>query len=84
MREEFSTTNMAEALQLLHKGNHIVSVRMECTWPYGNEECAVLFEGENPEADHLQFIKHKSEVDLSRLPELFIAITAVLGKGGET
>jgi hypothetical protein len=78
-----STCNMAEALYLLRRGNRVVSVRMACTWPYGLEECAMVFEGESAEADHDRYIAYCPCVDLGCLPELFAAVTAVLpGTGG--
>jgi len=83
MSEQLSTCNMAEALHLLRRGNRVVKVHMECTWPYGTEECAVVFEGESVEADHRHFHTHMANYDLSGLPELFAAITAALEKGGE-
>jgi hypothetical protein len=83
MSAQLSTTNMAEALHLLRRRNRVVKVQMECAWPYGHEECAVIFEGENLEADHIHFLRHMADYDLSGLPELFAAIAAVLpAKGG--
>jgi hypothetical protein len=76
------TCNMAEALYLFHRGNRVVRVRTECTWPYGLEECALVFEGENAVADHRRYIAHGLPVDLGTLPELFAAVSAVLPKGG--
>ena len=83
MNTVVTTCNMAESLHLLHCGNRVVKVEMVCTMPYGMEECALVFEGENAEADHLDYLKHRIDVDLSALPELFAAITAVLAQGGE-
>ena len=81
MSTTVSTCNMAEALYLLHRGNRVVKVRM--AWPYGLEECAIVFEGESAEADHDRYIAHEIPVDLCTLPELFAAVTAVLPvKGG--
>ena len=80
MSRTVCTCNMAEALYLLHRGNRVVSVRM--AWPYGIEECAVVFEGESAEGDHHHFIAHEIPVDLGKLPELFTAVAAVLPKGG--
>ena len=75
------TCNMAEALYLLHRGNRVVKVRM--AWPYGIGECAVEFDGESAQADHERFIRHEIPVDLCALPELFVALSAVLPvKGG--
>ncbi len=83
MSRTVSTCNMAEALYLLHCGNRVVKVRTECTWPYGLEECAIVFEGESAEADHERYIAHNLPLDLCALPELFAAVTAVLpAKGG--
>jgi hypothetical protein len=83
MNATISTCNMAEALYLLHRGNRVVKVEMKCTWPYGLEECAIVFEGETAEADHDRYIKHTIPLDLCTLPELFAAVTAVLlAKGG--
>jgi hypothetical protein len=84
MSAQLSTTNMAEALHLLRRHNRMVKVRMECTWPYGHEECAVVFEGADLEADHIHFLTHMADYDLSGLPELFEAITAVLPQKGGT
>jgi hypothetical protein len=79
-----STTNMAEALHLLRRHNRVVKVQMECTWPYGLQECAVVFEGETAETDRLDYLRHDIDMDLSQLPKLFAAIAAVLPeKGGE-
>jgi hypothetical protein len=72
------TCNMAEALYLLHCGSRVVKVRTECTWPYGLEECAIVFEGQTVEADHDHYIKTRVPVDLCELPELFAAVTAAL------
>jgi hypothetical protein len=78
-----STRNMAEALYLLHCGHRVVKVRTECTWPYGLEECAIVFRGQTAEADHDRYIKQRIPVDLCELPELFAAVTAALPvKGG--
>jgi hypothetical protein len=76
------TCNMAEALYLLQRGNRVVKVEMACGWPYGLEECAVVFEGESAEADHDRYIAHSLPVDLCALPDLFAAVAAVLPKGG--
>jgi hypothetical protein len=84
MNPVVTTCNMAEALHLLHRRNRVVKVEMVCTMPYGMEECALVFEGENVEADHLYYLKHRIVVDLSALPELFAAITAVLAQGGQS
>jgi hypothetical protein len=78
-----STCNMAEALYLLKRGNHVVNVELVSTWPYGLEEFAVFFEGETAEADHERYIKSGIPVDLSGLPGLFTAVSALLHlKGG--
>lgn len=74
------TCNMAEALYLFHRGNRVVKVRL--AWPYGLEECGIVFEGQTAEADHDCFIAHEIPVDLSALPELFAAISAVLPAQG--
>ena len=50
MNSTVSTCNMAEALYLLRRGNRVVKVRL--AWPYGLEECALVFEGESAEGDH--------------------------------
>ena len=76
------TCNMAEALYLLHRGNRVVKVEMACGWPYGLEECTVVFEGESAEADHERYIAHSLPVDLCALPDLFAAVAAALPKGG--
>jgi hypothetical protein len=73
---------MAEALYLLHRANRVTKVEMVCSWPYGMEECAIGFEGDAVEADHHAYVAGKIDVELSTLPELFQAITAVLAKGG--
>ena len=73
---------MAEALYLLHCGNRVVKVRTDCTWPYGIEECAIVFEGQTAEADHDHYISHSGPVDLCALPALFAAVAAVLPQGG--
>ena len=81
MNRTVSTCNVAEALYLLRRGNRVVKVRL--AWPDGLEECAIVFQGESAEADHDRFIAHEIPVDLSALPELFAAVTAVLtAKGG--
>ncbi len=77
-----STCNMAEALYLLHCGNRVVKVQAECTWPYGLEECAIVFEGQTAEADHERYISHSVAVDLRALPILLAAVAAVLPQGG--
>ena len=83
MNGTISTRNISEALYLFHNGNRVVKVEMECTWPYGLEECAIVFEGQTAEADHDRYIAHNLPVDLCTLPELFAAVTAVLpAKGG--
>jgi hypothetical protein len=83
MNAVVTTCNMAEALHLLRRRNRVVKVEMVCTMPYGMEECALVFEGEKVEADHLDYLKHGIDVNLSALPELFAAIAAVLpAKGG--
>jgi hypothetical protein len=82
MSRLISTCNMAEALYLLRCGNRPVAVRMESTWPYGLEECAVAFEGVSVEADHERYIRQRIVVDLRTLPELFAAVSAVLPEGG--
>jgi hypothetical protein len=80
---EVSTCNMAEALYLLQRGNHVVRARMACTWPCGLEECSIVFEGESVEADHWRYVETTIPVDLHQLPLLFSAITAALEKAGE-
>ena len=82
MNGHLCTCNMAEALYLLRRCHRVVNVEMVCTWPYGMEECAIGFEGENLEADHLAYISGRIEVDLRALPELFAAIASVLPQGG--
>ncbi len=82
MRGTVCTCNMAEALYLLQRGNRVVKVEMKCTWPYGLEECTVVFEGESAEADHEHYIAHSLPVDLCALPDLFAAVAEVLPKGG--
>jgi hypothetical protein len=83
MSTTVSTCNMAEALYLLKHGNRVVKVECVSTWPYGLEELAVYFEGETAEADHDRYIKRGVPVDLSGLPELFTAVSALLlVKGG--
>jgi hypothetical protein len=82
MSAQVETCNFAEALYLLGRGHRVAGVRVACTWPYGHEECALTFEGESAEADQHYYSSHRLEVDLSCLPELFAAITAVLPKGG--
>ena len=85
MNRTVSTCNMAEALYLFHRGNRVVKVRMECTWPCGVGECAIVFEGETAEADHDRYIAYCPCVDLGYLPELFVAVSAALpAKGGRT
>jgi hypothetical protein len=83
MSAQVSTCNMAEALYLLGRCHRVVKVEMVCSWPYGIEECAVVFEGEKVETDHDTYISHQFSPDLSCLPELFAAIAAVLPQGGE-
>jgi hypothetical protein len=73
---------MAEALYLLHRCHRVTKVEMVSSWPYGIEECAIGFEGDAVEADHLAYVSGKVDVELSALPELFQAIAAVLAKGG--
>jgi hypothetical protein len=76
------TCSLAEALYLLGRSNRVVRVGTECTWPYGFEECAIIFEGETAEADHERYIAHSLPVNLCALPDLFAAVAAVLPKGG--
>jgi hypothetical protein len=76
------TCNMAEALYLLRCANRVVRVESACTWPYGFEECAVVFEGESAEEDHRLYVARRIEVDLRELPRLFAAITEAIVKGG--
>jgi hypothetical protein len=83
MSAQVETCNFAEALYLLQRGHQVAGVHMACTWPYGHEECAVVFEGGDPEADRLHFLGRMAEYDLSGLPELFAEISAVLQQGGE-
>ena len=83
MTGAISTCNMAEALYLLKRGNHVVKIECVSTWPYGLEELAIFFEGETAEADHDRYIKRGIPVDLSGLTELFTAVSALLpAKGG--
>jgi hypothetical protein len=82
MSVQVETCNFAEALYLFGRGHQVAAVRIECTLPYGHEECALIFEGESAEADQSYYNSHRLEVNLSRLPELFAAVTAVLEKGG--
>jgi hypothetical protein len=82
MSDTVWTCNMAEALYLLERGNRVVKVGLESTWPYGLEELAVFFEGETAEADHERYIKHAIPVDLGSLPKLFAALEAVLSAEG--
>lgn len=82
MNGTVSTCSMVEALYLLHRGNRVVKLRTKCTWPYGLEECAIVFEGQAVEADHERYIAHSLPVDLCALPDLFAAVAAVLPKGG--
>ena len=82
MRGTVCTCNMAEALYLLQRGNRVVKVEMACTWPYGLEECTVVFEGESVEAAHERYVAHSLPMDLCALPDLFAAVAAVLPKGG--
>jgi hypothetical protein len=77
-----STRNMAEALYLLHRGNRVVKLQMDCSWPYGLEECSIVFEGQTAQDDHDYYVSHSLPVDLRALPELFAALTAVLAQGG--
>jgi hypothetical protein len=83
MSSHVSTCNLAEALYLMSRSNRVVRVRTECTWPYGLEECAIVFEGETVEEDRRRYISKRVTVDLRCLPELFAAVTAVLAEGGE-
>jgi hypothetical protein len=78
-----STCNMAEALYLLERGNRVVKLECVSSWPYGLEEIAVVFEGSAVEADHERYIKSGIPADLSGLPGLFAAVSALLSvKGG--
>jgi hypothetical protein len=83
MSDTVWTCNMAEALYLLEHGNRVVKVGLVNTWPYGLEELAVFFDGSAVEADHERYIKSGIPADLSGLPELFAAVSALLSvKGG--
>jgi hypothetical protein len=82
MNGTVSTCNMAEALYLLKRANRVMKVELVSTWPYGLEELAVFFEGETAEADHERYIKCGIPVDLGSLPELFVALEAVLSAEG--
>ncbi len=79
---QVSTCSLTEGLYLLSRSNHVVKAQTECTWPYGFEECAIVFEGETAEADHERYIAQRVTVNLQELPKLFAAIAAVLQKGG--
>jgi hypothetical protein len=78
---QISTCSLTEAMYLLSHGNRVVSVQTECTWPYGHDECAFVFEGETVEADHESYLRGGIFANPGSLPGLFAAITAVLAKG---
>jgi hypothetical protein len=78
-----ATYSLNEAMYLLSHGNRVVGVRKACSWPYGLDECEIVFEGENAQADHDKYLRTAVIPVVSRLPTLFTAITAVLEKGGE-
>lgn len=79
---QVTTCSLTEALYLLRRSNRLVGVRTECAWPYGFEECALVFEGETAEADRERYISSSVPVNLKELPGLFAAIAAALEKGG--
>jgi hypothetical protein len=72
------TTNLAEALYLLEKGNRFTGLTMIPDWPTGIEAFEFVFEGEHAEADHREYIACRVEVDITALPLLFGAIEGVL------
>jgi hypothetical protein len=73
------TTNLAEALYLLTRGNRLVRLSLVVDLPQCTDECAFLFSGEHAEDDHFYYISHNMEqVDLTALPLLFGAIEDVL------
>jgi hypothetical protein len=74
---------MSEALYLVSRGNRVVEVRKEWSWPYGFEECAMVLEGESVQADHQRYISKCIRVDFRELPTLFAAILVAVAKGGE-
>jgi len=79
-----TTCSLMESMYLLRHGNRVVKVQTECTWPYGHDECAFLFEGETAEADHDSYLRGAILPLPAYLPDLFSAITEALGKGGAT
>jgi len=74
------TTNLAEALYLLEKGNRFTGLSMVPEWATGIEAFEFSFEGENAEADHREYIANKIDVDITTLPLLFGAIEGVLSQ----
>jgi len=73
------TTNMAEALYLVQKGNRLTGIDMFVDLPECQEQCRFMFEGEDAEEDHRYYLNHNmSDMDLSRLPLLFRAAQKAL------
>lgn len=82
-QNQIHTPNLAEVLYLTDRGHRVVDVQLVKSSPYQIQELQMTCEGSDIDLDHGGYLMHGPAMSLTRLPQAFDAVMAVVWRKAE-